>query len=108
MELYDNDAMTRQLATSLGSRIKQIRERRGLSQIELGSCPGLSYGTIRDIEDGNPRGRELKTLVALALALDVSSLDELFGPPMTPTSALFEKHRAEVKRSGAATQINST
>lgn len=35
---------------------------------------------------------QLDTLVALALALDLNSLDELFAAPATPASQLFDKH----------------
>ena len=90
---YDPEALARRLAVGLGDRVRTLRERRGLSQIELGKRPGLSYGTVRDIEEKIERERKLDTLVALALALDLGSLDELFAPAMTPTSAIFEEHR---------------
>ena len=91
--VYDPESLTRHLAINLGDRVRDLRERRGLSQGELGKYPGLSYGTVRDIEDKNERERKLDTLVALAMALDLGSLDELFAPAITPTSAIFEKHR---------------
>lgn len=102
---YDPESLTRHLAINLGDRVRDLRERRGLSQGDLGRCPGLSYGTVRDIEEKVERERKLDTLVALALALDLGSLDELFAPAITPTSAIFEKHRqsaATNSRQGAA------
>lgn len=98
---YSPGTLARQLASSLGDRVRDLRERRGMSQIELGRRPGLSYGTVRDIEDKVERERKLDTLVALALALDLSSLDELFAPPITPTSTIFEEHRRGFERTDA-------
>ena len=61
--------------TNLGSRIKQLRNQRALSQEALAEESGLSLRTIQRIENGssNPTGDTLKRL---AQALNVSP-DEL-------------------------------
>lgn len=61
--------------TNLGSRIKQLRNQRALSQEALAEESGLSLRTIQRIENGssNPTGDTLKKL---AQALNVSP-DEL-------------------------------
>ena len=61
--------------TNLGSRIKQLRNQRAMSQEALAEESGLSLRTIQRIENGssNPTGDTLKRL---AQALNVSP-DEL-------------------------------
>ena len=54
----------------LGTTIRRVRKRLGLSQSELGQRVGLRQETISLIETGNPATR-LDTLLAVLAALDL-------------------------------------
>ena len=56
---------------NLGTRVKEIRTKRGLSQEQLAEASGLSLRTIQRIENGEtlPRG---DTLIRLAASLQIS------------------------------------
>lgn len=60
------------------SRIKELRESKGLSQEELGEKSGVSLRTIQRMENGEsvPRGSTLRTITS---SLDVSS--DYFSTP---------------------------
>lgn len=62
---------------SLAERAKKIRKRRGLSQMELSSKSGVSYGSIKRFEStGNI---SLVSLTKIAIALDaVSGVKAMF------------------------------
>lgn len=88
----DPHLLARQLADQLGGRVRELRLRLGLSTEELGRRPGLTGPTIRDIEAKKDHMRRLDTLVALALALGLNSLDELFGAAPGAVSQQIEEH----------------
>ncbi len=54
----------------LGQRIKEIRESKGLSQLDVASVCDYDKTTISRIENGRTN-ITLKTLVTLALAMEV-------------------------------------
>ena len=88
----DPKELARSLALALGQRVADLRLRRGWTQKELGARPGVSYGNVRAIEGGADHFPRLDTLVALAVALGVNSLDELFGAAPTSVSKEIEHH----------------
>lgn len=58
------------IAYLIGKRIREVREERNLSQIELGKLVNLDHSTISDYE----RGRRVPSMVVgfrLAIALQV-------------------------------------
>jgi transcriptional regulator with XRE-family HTH domain len=57
--------------STLGSKIKRLREAKDWSQSDLTRAAGLTHGLVSRLEDGtgNP---SLKTLAAIAKALDVT------------------------------------
>ena len=59
-----------ELRKLVGSRIRELRRARGLTQESLGERAGLSYKFIGEVERGmaNPT---LDTLASIAMALDV-------------------------------------
>ena len=61
----------------IGKRVKQCRERLGISQEELAEKSGVSRGTISALENGVDRTTTSKTLVKLAQALN-TSVDRIF------------------------------
>lgn len=62
----------------LGSRLKELRQRRKLSQERLGDLSGLSRNYVNDIENGN-RSPGIENVIRLAHGLDVSA-PELLAP----------------------------
>lgn len=61
----------------LSSKLKDVREARGMSQVELSEVSGISRATISAMENGVARNTTSKTLVALATAL-ATTVDDLF------------------------------
>lgn len=66
--------------TSIGDRIRALREFRDLTQDELARIADVSVDTIRKLEQGVRQSARLTTLRALAQALDVQ-LERLVGQP---------------------------
>lgn len=63
--------MGKSLADVLGSRIREERKRRGLSQLELSTAAKLSGTYVSEIERGE-RDVKLSTIEKIANVLDVS------------------------------------
>lgn len=61
----------------MGYRIKEVREKRGLTQVQLSEQSGISRATISGLESGSEKVTTTKTLNKLAEALGVT-VDELF------------------------------
>jgi len=84
----------------MNERIKKIRKQKGLSQIELGECIGVSQQVITNYERGL-REPNLETLLKIAGALDVT-LETLIGEkPIKPddlTSRALQKRFEQIKR----------
>lgn len=53
-------------------RLRELRERRGWSQAELGRRAGIAQSVINRLESGKNRGPSLDTLEQLAKALGVA------------------------------------
>src|SRR5262245_66682259 len=71
------------LAKALSQRIKQMRERAGLSQQEMAARGDLSLSLVAKLEQGKKADPRASTLLALAGALGVTPgtvLDDLFPP----------------------------
>ncbi|MER7967800.1 helix-turn-helix transcriptional regulator [Streptomyces sp. NPDC096080] len=64
--------------TTIGDRIKSLREFRDLTQEELAERSGVHVDTIRKLEQGVRQSARISTLRALARALDVQ-LERLVG-----------------------------
>lgn len=58
-------------------RVKELRESRGLTQVELAERSGVSRGTICALESGQEKTVTTSTLLKLASVLGVS-FDALF------------------------------
>lgn len=61
-----------------GSRLKELRQRRRLSQERLGDLSGLSRNYVSDVENGH-RSPGIENLIRLAHGLDVAA-PELLSP----------------------------
>ncbi|MFI5473241.1 helix-turn-helix domain-containing protein [Streptomyces cacaoi] len=66
--------------TSIGDRIRSLREFRDLTQEELAARAEVHVDTIRKLEQGQRQSARINTLRALARALDVQ-LERLVGQP---------------------------
>lgn len=72
--------------TTIGDRIRALRDFRDITQEELAQRAGCSVDTIRKLEQGVRSTSSLATLRALARALDVE-LERLLGQPTVTSSA---------------------
>ncbi|WP_431981520.1 helix-turn-helix domain-containing protein [Streptomyces qinglanensis] len=72
--------------THIGSRLRKVRKRRGMSQTDLADAAGLSVSLISKVEQGEKRDVRLETAHQLAKALDVPTTRLLTGEtqPWTP------------------------
>lgn len=61
----------------MGFKIKEVREKVGMTQEELSKASGVSRVTIVGLEDGTERTTTTKTLVKIAKALGVT-VDQIF------------------------------
>ncbi|KIE28056.1 XRE family transcriptional regulator [Streptomyces sp. MUSC 125] len=68
------------METTIGDRIRSLREFRDLTQEELAQRAGVSVDTIRKLEQNLRQSARISTLRALARALDVQ-LERLVGQP---------------------------
>ncbi|MBU4000537.1 helix-turn-helix domain-containing protein [Patescibacteria group bacterium] len=60
----------------LAKRIKELRNKKGLSQEKLARLADVSYNTIVKIESGESKNPTIQTMAGIAKALGIS-LDEL-------------------------------
>ena len=63
----------------LQARVEALAQRAGLSTRQLATKAGLGVSTVRSVGTTGG-GPTLGTLMALARALDLTSIDELLGP----------------------------
>jgi transcriptional regulator with XRE-family HTH domain len=84
--LSDVAAYAGERARVFTARLRKIRERRGLTQAELGRMAGLSSAAISQLETGSRRPN-FTTLVCLSRALETTPnallgvVDEVSGEP---------------------------
>ena len=67
----------RGLSARVGTSIRALREHYGLTQVELADRSGLTPAAVSQIEHGK-RMNNLESLHALATALELEGLSELF------------------------------
>ena len=77
--VYQN-TMNKNTETTIGGRLKMLREGADLTQAELAKKAGISLRTLRLIERGesNP---PIHVALLICKALEIYSLDALFLPP---------------------------
>jgi transcriptional regulator with XRE-family HTH domain len=79
----------------LRERMLALAKREGLSERGLADKAGLSIGAVRTV-GGTEAGPTLGTLLALAKALGLQSIDELLGPSATAVWANQDRLEATV------------
>lgn len=72
--------------TTIGDRLRLLRDFRDVTQEDLAELAGCSVDVIRKLEQGRRQSAKLETLNALARALDVE-LERLLGQPTVTSSA---------------------
>ena len=70
--------MPRDICTSLGKRIRELRKERGWRQIDLAEQAGINENYVSDLETGKKEVC-LRTLQVLARALGVKTAELLTG-----------------------------
>src|ERR671916_271930 len=87
-----DDEATHAVLTSLGPRLRALRQRRGLTLTQLSEETGTSVSTLSRLESGQRRPT-LELLLPLARAHQVP-LDELVGAPETGDPRVHLRPRA--------------
>lgn len=89
---HENDhyvgLVSRHLATLLASRVRLLRATKGWTIRELENRSGVPRSTITKVEGGEHMP-EMKTILALAIALEVSALEEMFGTTLPSRTAFL-------------------
>lgn len=68
----------KEINTAIAERVKNIRKRKKISQIELSKKSGVSFGSVKRFEQSGEIS--LTSLVKISIALDISDeLEELFS-----------------------------
>jgi transcriptional regulator with XRE-family HTH domain len=78
-------------AKTIGKRLREIRKRRGMTQLELGQKLGMHQTLVSDYERGKLRVHG-GLVVAFAKALNVTS-DELLGLKEPRENGIFKDRR---------------
>lgn len=73
-----NGPWTARQAARISTRVRELREARGLGVRELGRLAKVSPNTVSGIERG--KQPDLGTMLALQRALGCESIEELLGP----------------------------
>ncbi|CCH32777.1 XRE family transcriptional regulator [Actinosynnema sp. NPDC047251] len=84
-----------EVLAGVGSRLRAIRKRRGMTLTEVAACTGLSVSTLSRVEAGRRRPT-LELLLPLAQEYGVQ-IDELIGAPPTGDPRI---HLLPVQRNG--------
>lgn len=83
IETTNPEITEEQLRKILGTRVKAMRQLRGLKQAELGRRIGATQSFVTNLENGR-RGASLSNLVALGQTLNVSIDWLLDAAPLKP------------------------
>lgn len=81
--------------SEIGKRVKQARQAKGLSQMELAEAIGISVSFLSNIEVGR-QSMNIKTLIAISDTLDVSTDWILRNDTRAATSVTAEEIAQEL------------
>ncbi len=84
------------LLPEIGQRIKQARQAKGMSQMELAEAIGISVSFLSNIEVGK-QSMNIRTLIAISDILDVSTDWILRNDTRTSTSITAEEIARELE-----------
>jgi transcriptional regulator with XRE-family HTH domain len=89
--------MSEDVAAHLGANVRELRERRGMTQAQISKVANVPRATVANVESGSSNPT-LSVLVRLATALQVS-LDELTAPPRA-TAKLYRAEDLPTRKKG--------
>lgn len=89
----------------IGSRIKEVRSSRGMSQADLAVKAAVSLPLISNIERGKTR-MQLETFVKVAEALQVSA-DHLLRADVPEVRTIYQGELAEVLEDCSASEMEA-
>jgi transcriptional regulator with XRE-family HTH domain len=95
-------------STSMGDRIRVVRKRRGMTQRELAATAGLSYSTVKKIEQGTYGGVRLETVHKLAIVLRVPTSTLAAGPDAARPESGDVEQWAPVRRALEGSAVPAT
>lgn len=79
--------------TTLGDRIKTLRQAKGLSQQELADRLGITKGAVMHWETGRTKNIRNETMLKLVRILGTDQEFLLFGPGREPERNKFRKRK---------------
>jgi len=89
------------------NNLKEIRESLMISKAELSRNANISPLTITRIERGEPCRMETKRKIVLALGLNISDRDKIFGENMAISVKAVEDRRSGIDRREFSYAIHS-
>jgi transcriptional regulator with XRE-family HTH domain len=92
---------------AVGDRVREVRKRRGLTQVELARASGLSVSLVRKLEQGEYGGIRLETIHKLAVVLRVPTTVLIAGLD-TAEASPAEAAPWEAVRRALAGQVSET
>lgn len=69
---------------TMGDRIRQLREARGLTQLQLGTLVGVTKSAVSQWEDGSTKNLKLETFLRTVEALQTDAEYLIWGPDRGP------------------------
>lgn len=91
-------------ASKIGARIREIRQRKGLTQKQLGELCGMADSAIRRYESGRAEPK-IKTIETIADALQVNLSELAYGS--TPSNTKYYQHFEKTLRSIANSGLDA-
>lgn len=78
---------------TMGDRIRQLREARGLTQTQLGEATGVTKSAVSQWEGGATANIKLQTFMMLCEALSTDPAYLIWGPERGPGPESASKYR---------------
>ena len=96
------------LERQLGERLRELRLRQGLRQVDLARLANVSEGTVKNLEAG--QGTTLRSFTRVCVALGTTGwVDTLAppAPPISPLAALRAQQQKPVRRAPGRSRVRA-
>ncbi|MCX5880007.1 MAG: XRE family transcriptional regulator [Deltaproteobacteria bacterium] len=97
MESIGQEAPQEDLAVNVGERVKRVREKRGLSLLDISRRTGIDVSLLSEIEEGQS-APPLGTVIKLAKALEMKMGYFISGDELRPFTIVHRGDRKVVSR----------
>jgi transcriptional regulator with XRE-family HTH domain len=97
MESIGQEAPQEDLAVDVGERVKRVREKRGLSLLDISRRTGIDVSLLSEIEEGQS-APPLGTVIKLAKALEMKMGYFISGDELRPFTIVHRGDRKVVSR----------